>query len=137
MAEIKIRPLIRKDRVILAGMVTKLSEKIGDKKLLNMIVADTSATPEQGNTKDTAFISIGVQVLKMMIETLENDVASWFASLIGCTPEELNNMPVDIELKIIEQLIESEEANNFFIGALHLSRKIQGLVNRSKEKKTQ
>lgn len=126
--DIKIRKLKRKDRVVLASMIKKLAEKIGSNKLLNMIVADVSATEtkESDEKSESQFIQVGVELLRTMIDTLEEEAAAWFADLCSVTPEAFDDLPFDIEIQIINQIAESEEAANFFTGASHLYSKIKG-----------
>lgn len=136
MSTVTIRKLVRKDRVTLAALIKKLADSIGSTQLLNMISADKAAATGS-DSNDASVIAIGTQVLKLLIETLEDGVAEWFANLCGKTIEEFNEMPFDTDLQIIEQLIISEEAKDFFTGASRLSSAIKGLADRLPKPKRQ
>jgi hypothetical protein len=135
MSDFKIRELKRKDRKTVAAMIRKLVEKIGSTDLLNMIVTDTTAIAPQNSDaakpeKKDRYTAIGVEVVKLMIDVIEDDVAVWFADLLGVTVAEFDEMPVDIEVEIINQLIAAPEANRFFTGAWDLSRRTKESVAR-------
>lgn len=127
MSEVKIRGLKRRDRVAVAAMIRKLVDKIGSAELMNLIVSDTGAekTDESATKRDDTFKKIGVEVVKLLLQFLEEDVTEWFASLLNVTVEQLNDMDFDIEIQVIEQLVAAEEANRFFTGALRLSRSMK------------
>ena len=135
--EIKIRPLKQKDRKTVAAMIRKLADKIGTNGLMNLIVADTDAvkTEKQEPQKTDVFTRIGIEIVKQLLDVLEDDVSAWFADLIGKTPEEFSEMPFDIEMNIIEQLANSEDANSFFTRALRVFNKIKKSVPESLTKK--
>ena len=135
--EIKIRPLKQKDRKTVAAMIRKLADKIGTNGLMNLIVADTNAvkTEKQEPQKTDVFTRIGIEIVKQLLDVLEDDVSAWFADLIGKTPEEFSEMPFDIEMNIIEQLANSEDANSFFTRALRVFNKIKKSVPESLTKK--
>ena len=134
MSDIKIRSLKVKDRIVLAEMVKKLADKLGDNNLLNFISPNESAV-KSDKADNTNFTIIGLRVLKMLLETLGEDMREWFASLIDKTPEEFDELPFDTEIKIIEQLTDSREANDFFTGALRLYKKMQGYADQSLNKR--
>jgi len=134
MSDIKIRALKVKDRIALAEMVKKLADKLGDNNLLNFIAPNDSAA-KTDKADNTSFAIIGLRVLKMLLETLGEDMRKWFASLVEKTPEEFDDLPFDTEIKIIEQLTDSREANDFFTGALRLYKKMQGYADQSLSKR--
>jgi hypothetical protein len=134
----KIRELKRKDRRILAEMIRKLADKIGDKSLLNLMVTDSEASasdPAAVGKKDQ-FSKIGIEIVKLLIETLETDVSAWFADLLGVTVEQFDEMPFDVELQIIDQLISAEESNRFFTTASQLSSRMRESAARLSGRKT-
>ena len=138
MNEIKIRPLKRKDRKVLAELIRKLADKTGSNELLKIMVSDSLSTKaEKGEEKkDRDFIRLGIEIVKLMLEVIEDDVSKWFADLVGKTPEEYDDLPFDVEMQIMEQLVDAEEVNRFFSSALRLSSKIKKLVPGSKMEKT-
>jgi hypothetical protein len=135
--EIKIRPLKQKDRKTVAVMIRKLADKVGTNGLMNIIVADTDAKKTDAKTpqKSDTFTRIGVEIVKQLLDVLEEDVVAWFADLIGKTPEEFAEMPFDIEMNIIEQLTNSEDANSFFTRALRVFNKMKKYAPESLTKK--
>jgi hypothetical protein len=135
--EIKIRPLKRKDRKTVAAMIRKLADKIGKNGLLNIIVSDPAAAAKENTAteKGDVFTRIGIEIVKQMLDVLEDDVAKWFADLIGKTPEQFDDLPFDVEVQIIEQLANSEEIGSFFTGALRVFNKIKKSVPESLTKK--
>jgi hypothetical protein len=134
MSDIKIRPLKVKDRIVLADMVKKLADKLGDNNLLNFITIDGGAGKTE-KADNSGFAVVGLRILKMLLEVLGEDMRKWFASLVEKTPEEFDNLPFGTEIIIIEQLTEAKEASDFFTGALRLYKKMQGLAEKSLDKK--
>lgn len=130
MSDIKIRSLKVKDRAVLAEMVKKMVDKMGNNNLLNFIIPDAS-TAKQGKADNSSFATIGLQILRMLLDALGDDMRKWFASLVEKTPEEFDELPFDTEIIILEQLTEAKEANDFFTGALRLYKKMQGLAEKS------
>ena len=126
--KMKIRELKRKDRKTVAAMIRKLVDKIGSTDLLNMIVTDSTAiAPSKGAAKvvekTDRYTKIGVEIVRLMLEVIEDDVAVWFSDLLGVTIEQFDDLPVDIEIEVINQLIAAPESNRFFTGAWDLSRR--------------
>jgi hypothetical protein len=134
---IKIRELKRRDRVVLAAMIRKMVDKIGDQKILNLMVSDSSQekTKEVNDPPKDQFSIIGIKIIKLLLETLEQDVSAWFADLLSVTIEQLDDMPLDVELQVIDQIISAPEANRFFTSASQLFSKTRGLARRLQEPK--
>lgn len=124
----KIRPLTRGDRVRVTAMMAKLADKIGGSGIIDVIksgAASAAATSggQSGsgpaNRNDQA-LNIGMKIIQLIVVHLESDIAEWFASLLGKTVAELNAMPPDVDIEIIEQLKKSEAAKDFFSRALRM-----------------
>jgi hypothetical protein len=129
----KIRELKRKDRKTVSAMIVKLADKLGNAGILNIISSagsgsasgsapigggsDSASTPTEQNKSFDGALSIGIEIIKLMLTTLEDDVCAWFASLINKTPEEFDDLPLDIEIQIIDQLRQAPEVGVFFSGA--------------------
>jgi hypothetical protein len=130
--QIKIRELKRKDRKTLAAMIKKMVDKIGDQRILNLMVTETSdnvqSNKAEPNQPKDQFSKIGIEIIKLLMETLEEEVSVWFADLLGVTIEQLDDMPVDIELVVIDQLISAPEANRFFTSASLLFKRTRELA---------
>jgi hypothetical protein len=120
--EFKIRPLTRKDIRTLSAMIVKMTEKIGNAGLLNLISSEVEADAGKGESAPglDKTVGIGIEIIKLLFSTLEEDITAWFASLVGVTPEDFDNLPLDIEIKIIEQIKNSKEVSDFFSGASQL-----------------
>ena len=134
MSDIQIRALTVADRDWLSSLIKKLVTKIGASDVLSYMVSDSSneakkpeADEETGTDKKYALLV--VELIKIMIDEIGEDVRQWFASLVGKTPEEFKELPFDTELTILEKLVEMQEANGFFSRALALSSKIKGFGN--------
>ena len=135
--EIVVRPLTIKDRKTLSAMIQKMAENFGSQDILNIIspavaLSPSGANSETSNTDSSSnkTIDIGIKILKKLIETLESDVHSWFADLIGVSLEEFDTLPIDTELVILSQLSEMPEVERFFMTASQLSSKAKGLKSR-------
>lgn len=128
MTEIKIRALNRKDRVTLSAMLVKLADRLKSDDILRMVTrgAAKSAESTDGKEADGSTILLGVQIIKTLLDTLEDDMTAWFASLLDITVEDLNAMPFDTDLKVIEQLKSQPDFADFFAGASRLFNGING-----------
>lgn len=140
MSEIKIRALTVADRDWLSDLIKKLVAQLGTNEILRYMVSDNDAEPsdkpedQQAQESNKKYALLVVEIIKMMIDVIGDDVRKWFASLIGVSVEDFKNLPIDTELIIIEQLIALEESNRFFSRALALSSKIKGFVSGLKGK---
>jgi hypothetical protein len=131
-SEFKIRPLIRKDRVVLTAMIEKMVGKVGNRSIMHLISSEQSEPVEGGGEKkspDDVYSKVGMSILRQLLEVVEDDFVSWLRSLVNKTAEEFDNLPFDIELDIIEQIVESKWAADFFTRALRLAKKTQGFRN--------
>lgn len=132
----QIRKLKYGDCLTVAKLIKKLVEKVGaNADLLNLISADVkagtgSSEGEQGTAKNDVYVRVGTKIVTLLVEYLEQDVNAWFASLAGVEVETLLEMPFDTPMLIIEQLMQSEEAANFFTTALRLYKKMKGSGSR-------
>lgn len=142
MSDIKIRALTVADRDWLSDLIKKLVAQLGANDILRYMVSDNDAEPtdkpeEQPKDENKRYAFLVVELIKMMIDVIGDDVRKWFASLIGKTVEEFKSLPFDTELVIIEQLMEVEEANRFFSRALALSSRMKVFINGLKGKSNQ
>lgn len=139
MEEIKIRKLKVSDRKRLSKLVTKLADVMGDESLLNVI---SSAAPEAKAESGAAeggednAVKIGIKVIRLLLETLEDETHAWFSDLIGVKPEQFLDLPLDTELKILDQLVNASEASNFFTLASQLYKKTEKLRGKFNGAKT-
>lgn len=137
--EITIRPLKRKDRKTLTNLIRKFADQVGPNGITNLIVSDISGDkPEAPETeRDDVFIKIGIELLKKMLDLLEDDMAAWFADLTGIKKEDLDEAPFDFEANVIDQIVSSKEVGDFFTHALRAYNKMKEYGRQAKTEKTE
>lgn len=133
--KIKIRKLKVSDRKRLSALIKALAETAKDESLLNVISSALSASPVSGDNdkeenKEESIILVGIKMLQSLLSILEEETQAWFMNLIDVTKEDFLNLPIDTEMIIIEQLVESAEAKSFFTIASRLYSKIELLQNK-------
>ena len=142
--EIKIRKLKRKDRVTVTNLIKKLVDKVGDMGLLDIISSETKSPTNKSSKKSgkkekepetTSPVKIGMKVVQLAMQSLQEDVTEWFSDLVGMTPAEFDEGPLDIEVQIIAQLREAEEVSDFFSGASLQFSEIRQLLKAFTKKK--
>lgn len=129
--DLKIRELKRKDRRVLGDLIRKLTDKIGSNELLKVMVSDSLRAGKAGEKetgRENDFSRLGIEMVKLMLEVIEDDVSRWFADLLGVSPQEYDELPFDTELRVLEQLCDAEEINRFFSSALRLSSRMKKLA---------
>jgi hypothetical protein len=136
----QLRAVTRKDRVRMSGLIALFAEKSGNEALTKMLpksrneVEKPESKEAENKDKDPEKSSEEMYdmiktVLNGMITWIENDVTEWFMDLIGCESiEAFDELPVDIEVYIIEQLMEQEAFSNFFLKASVIFNKARGLI---------
>ena len=135
-AEIKIRPLKRKDRKTISNMILNLVDKLGDDSVLSIIsIKDSGGEKKEESKNFDPYIKTGFELIKLMFQVIEDDCAKWFADLLQVKPEELDDLPFDVEMQIIQQIMEAPEVGNFFSIASGQYKKIQERWKSSKEGK--
>lgn len=131
---VEVRELKTKDLYTLTKILNKLKDK-GLKEVLsnafglgmmqNVVKTNVEADKEGEEVTDEALEMIGQQatmdILWFVVENAEEATREFFADLIGMTPEEYDNTPIDTAIDIIRQLSEKEEIKRFFKKALELS----------------
>jgi len=123
---IKIRPLVQKDREILTNMILKLSETNNEKFVfLTSKITSATANVKSGENNTQPILLLFLDIFKQLYFYLADDIKQWFASLLEIDILEFEKMPFNVELKIIEQLITSGDIADFFTTALQLAKKIR------------
>lgn len=131
---VEVRELKTKDLYTLTKILNKLKDK-GLKEVLsnafglgmmqNVVKTNVEADKEGEEVTDEALEMVGQQatmdILWFVVENAEEATREFFADLIGMTPEEYDNTPIDTAIDIIRQLSEKEEIKRFFKKALELS----------------
>lgn len=128
-----IRELKYSDRRKLSNMIKKLSVQLNDNSLLNLIQSSPNKHEKETDGNDDRLISIGVNLLNVLIQFLEEEITEWFADLIGVEIEEfLKEAPFDIEIIIIDQLIkDGGQFKSFLSGASRLYNMIKLSLGKS------
>jgi len=132
---IQIRPLTIQDRKKLSAMIQKLAAMVGDQSMLNLIssqIGKGKAADPAENEKSSAevYTQVGLTILRKILEVLEEETHEWFSDLIGVTKEDFLNLPIDTEVVIIQQIVDSAEASSFFTKALQLFNRIKQFQNK-------
>lgn len=131
---VEVRELKTKDLYTLTKILNKLKDK-GLKEVLsnafglgmmqNVVKTNVEADKEGEEITDETLEMVGQQatmdILWFVVENAEEATREFFADLIGMTPEEYDNTPIDTAIDIIRQLSEKEEIKRFFKKALELS----------------
>ena len=127
----KLRKLRMRDRKKFGSLVIALQERTGKTNLTEMVPAsgeettETEAVDRSAQLMETAF-----GLLSSMLTYLEEDLKEWFIDILEGieTTEEYDDLPFDIEMYIIEELITKEEFTGFFVRGSQLFKKIKGLA---------
>lgn len=123
----EVRELTRKDRKKLSELIKDFAEKSGNEKLTSMLPGASGKESEGGDDSNDQAYELIKSVMHGLIEWVEDDVTKWFMDLIGIDNREAyDNLPFDIEVHIIDQLIAQKGFNNFFTRASALYKKIRG-----------
>lgn len=133
--EYKIRPLKHKDRKLLKNMFLKLVEESGDDSILSIISIKESGETTDKKEISNSYAESGFKIIKLLLNFVEDECASWFCDLLGVNLESYDELPFDIEAIVIKQIMESKEIGNFFSTALGLFNRIPGLENTSNKKR--
>lgn len=124
--KITIRQLKVKDRKWLTQLFKKAIQELGEEGLKKVISSNVSSSTESEKTAEEAVgetvVKIGINLLTKSIDIMDNEISAWFADLAGMSIEELDDMPIDTEAKIIEQIKSAPEAKVFFTQAWLLAK---------------
>jgi hypothetical protein len=124
MSEITVRPLLKKDQKRIAGMFATLMDKIDDKSVAHIITSVSGGSEggeEIGEAQRKANVArVFMELFKKLLANMHDEACAFLADLIGVTPAVYDELPIDIDIKIIEALKARPEVENFFTGALRL-----------------
>lgn len=128
---VKIRKLCRKDRKTLTGLITKFVDKTGQQNLISMIPSENGAKEEETEDKNPKeMLLFTFQLLTDMVKHIDGEITPWFADLIGVSADKFDELPFDVEVDIIDQLISSTKFVDFFFKVSQVRNKIKDLVLR-------
>ena len=118
---ISIRRLKVKDLKRLTELFEKGVREIGEESLTKLISSTASASSngsDNSTTEETigeTVVTIGTTVLTKMVRYCNDDLAEFFADLLGKTIEEYEDMDMDTPIKVIDQIRKAPEVEGFFM----------------------
>jgi len=122
----KVRELTRKDRVKLSELIKLFAERSGSIKLTGMLPGQKGKDKKKKDDTDQIYALIK-SLMQQFLDFVEEELTTWFMELIDVTDRDAyDNMPFDIELRIIDQLMAQEGFDHFFTRAWEMYRKIPG-----------
>ena len=127
---VTIRKLNYGDAIAFGKVIKSFTKAIGDTSLLEMI--KSGGTEEGKESNPEVWVEVGISILRAAIEVVGEDAESF---LLGLVVEEFENkyeLPFDVLIQILDQLIDAPELPNFFSSALHLFKKMQQLQGKFK-----
>lgn len=132
----EIRKLKTEDVFTVVDMLRKIGGVTG--KQIKTLFTSSDDESKKAKTKEQVE-KVGVEVAFLLLETCyketKDDLVAWFASLCQVKPEEFYQLPADTFLDIIEELTTSKDAENFFLRAWSLYKKMNDFADRFKGKK--
>ncbi len=108
----EIRELKAKDLKTLAKMLGKLQP--------SSIAGILGAVGKSGK-KAPGAMEVGLSLFRIVAADLTDDIYNWLADLIGKTPAELDEMPMDTPVEIVKALVKKEDFSSFFEQASRLA----------------
>jgi len=127
-----IHPLKKKDQRVVAAMFGKLADEF-DEPAIRRIISSGFSDDEGKADKETAddrkarLVHVFFELFRKCLTKLAVDAEEWLASLIGVSVEEYQELPIDIDVQILNQVKEAPEVERFFTGALRLFSATQAL----------
>lgn len=122
-----IRKFTVKDLFTVIGMLKEVAKS--STELTKLISSRKKSNDDETEAPEGASAEIGIRVLIACYEAVYDPCIEWFASLIEKTVEEFLSLPAESALQIIEQIVEAEDAKNFFTSAWNLFKKTNALKN--------
>lgn len=117
-----IRTLRKKDQKRVSKIFFNLIDKIDDKSIQD-IIKNSGSDPKadiSDEEKNANIIRVFIELFKKAAQHLGKEVNDFLADLIDVTPEDYEELPIDIDVKVLEKLVKATEIHNFFTGALRL-----------------
>lgn len=127
----EVRVLTRKDRKKLSDLIRAFADKSGNSEITKMLPkADGGGGKDEGKEKSTDEVYELIKtVMAGLFQWVEEDVTAWFMDLIGVVDRDAyDNMPFDIEVYIIDEMMKQKGFSNFFSKASELYRKVRGSI---------
>lgn len=116
--DFKIRKLTVSDNRILIRLIKKLISETKETWIENIIhVSDGKKSVKDDEETGKQYLKVFSSIIISLIEKFESDITDWFASLISVTPDEYKNLDFDTDIKIVDQIKNAKEFNDFFQNA--------------------
>lgn len=129
--EIKIRKLKRRDRVFFSDMIKRIMNATNDDSLAKMISSNKAAARDQSESEEE---EMGRFIAKMCTDTLcagidlfDTEIVPWFQDLLQVTPEEYDELPMNIEFRVLDYIVNHPDAGGFFMQSLRTAKMTQWL----------
>ena len=120
----KIRPLLKKDQKTISKMFLDMADQIDDQSIKAIITnASTNGTGKKSISEEERranIIRVFMNLFARLSAHLYDEVSNFLADLINVNPEDYDQLPIDIDVRILEQVMEAPEVENFFIGVSRL-----------------
>jgi len=129
----EVRALTRKDRKKLSELIKAFAERSGNIELTKMLPQqkgeDGKENGKESEVNNDEVYDLIKSVIAGLFQWVEDDVTAWFMELIGVTDRAAyDNLPFDIEVHIIDELLKQKGFSNFFMRASELYKKVRGSI---------
>ena len=138
----QIRPLVKRDQRVIAGMLGRLADEFDEDAIRDIISSARGAAegendaPESDADRQARVIEVFLTLFRRCMSKMTAEAEAWLADLIRVTPEEYQNLPIDIDVQVLTQLKEAPEVERFFTGVSQLFSGTQWLDAASARVKT-
>lgn len=127
----EVRELVQNDREVLSALLEAFAERSGNVKLTELLPGPKGKGKDNNTKNKEATADQTYELIKSVMQSLlgwvKDEVTVWFMDLVGVTDrEKYGQLPFDIEIYIIDQVIAQEGFNSFFSQASALYKKIRG-----------
>jgi len=137
----KIRVITVRDRIAVTDLFVKAIVELKDESIEKMIsssVKNSKQNPNKKNqekkSKDDESFEMAKIIADVSIDLLlkckalyNTEVIAWYASLVGVTPDEFLDLPINQESSIIVQIRTSPEGADFFMQCWQAAKLTYGL----------
>ena len=121
----KLRKLKLRDRKKFGTLIIALQEKTGNTNLTEMVPSTDKHEDLEEDTVDKAskIAELAFNMLNTLLEYLDSEMTTWFIDILEDvnSVEEYEELPFDIEMYVVEELLKAKEFTGFFArGSLSL-----------------
>ena len=132
MEQVTIRELTRADMKLLAGLLQRLVDEVGEVGISKLMRSDVVEAVEDMADDSKAIspqmIGIMISTFKKLLATFGSEMEKWFSDLISVPVEEMDALPFSTDVSIILQIVEQEGVEDFFSKALRTYNWTKGLA---------